>query len=131
VVDLPEATLEHVELAVDKREAEDLVRRAGTGEDAPTARDPLLRYLVYLGAACLEAESAVDKAASWEEAYDALHRRYGAAYGELSVLRFHYSQESRRFATSSALTGRMPAARADTRRSSRRWTPRSRSARSG
>lgn len=69
---------------------------AGPGEE-----EKLVRYLVYLGAGYVEAERLVALSGGPAEAYAELHRALGAAQGEESVLRFHYSEAARGFAEES------------------------------
>jgi hypothetical protein len=97
---MPEDEMQSVELKLELEHdvLTELRRRAEADELAPVEDDSLLRYLVYLGAGYVEAERVVEKASSWDEAYAALHRLYGAAEGEASVLQFHYTESARGFA---------------------------------
>jgi hypothetical protein len=96
--ELPPAETRAFELDVDSVEFD--LARARLVDDglAPAGDDHLLRYLVYLGAAYLEAESLIGAAGFRADAYERLHRRYGAVGGEAAVLRFHYSEEARVYA---------------------------------
>jgi len=78
---LPPADVVEVELQLAK------VRR---DELAPEDDETLLRYLVYLGAAYVEADRA--------STYDRLHRLFGAVGSRAAVLRFHYGEQARGFA---------------------------------
>jgi hypothetical protein len=82
-------------------EEEYAAARARASSD-PLARheddEKLFRYLVYLGAAYVEAERVVEEADSWPAAFRRLHRLYGAAGGEASVLHFHYGESARGYA---------------------------------
>ena len=72
----------------------DLQRRAAADALAPTDEPTLGRYLVYLGAAYLEAELLLAE----PEAFARLHRFYGGVGGEAAVLRFHYAESARGYA---------------------------------
>jgi len=78
---LPPADVVEVELQLAK------VRR---DELAPEDDETLLRYLVYLGAAYVEADRA--------STYDRLHRLFGAVGSRAAILRFHYGEQARGFA---------------------------------
>jgi len=78
---LPPADVVEVELQLAE------VRR---DELAPEDDETLLRYLVYLGAAYVEADRA--------STYDRLHRLFGAVGSRAAVLRFHYGEQARGFA---------------------------------
>jgi len=94
-VELPEGTTVTVELGLEAGELAELRRRAAGDELAPDEGPALLRYLVYLGAAYVEAERVVQEAGSLEAAHAAVHARYGQAGAGSAVLRFHYGEASR------------------------------------
>lgn len=96
MLDLPVGDRATIEL--DDSLRPELRARAERDELAPELEPVLLRYLVYLGAAYLEAEQLVSAAADPEEAYRQLSRRVGGVTGRTAVLRFHYSDHARRFA---------------------------------
>jgi hypothetical protein len=66
--------------------------------DGPRRDEPVLRYLVYLGAGYVEADRVIAAAADATEAFDRLHRLFGAVGSRSAVLRFHYSEQARGFA---------------------------------
>lgn len=97
-IDLPEHTTRSVEIPLDGDERAELRRRAAEDELAPEEERVLLRYLVYLGQAYIEAEKLVDEADSWRAAYEALQRPFGGIIGQTSVLHFHFGEAERGFA---------------------------------
>jgi hypothetical protein len=96
-LDLPTGETQDVEVELDEAGLEAVLRRAATDEVAPLEVPTLCRYLVYLGAAYLEAERLLEPP-GWERAYGDLHRCYGAVASRSSVLRFHYAESARGFA---------------------------------
>src|SRR5438105_1447127 len=97
-IELPSGETELVELRLDAgglRRARAILERE---ERAPATDDSLARYLVYLGAAYLEAERVVAGAASVADAYARLHQLFGAVGARASVLHFHYGEQSRSYA---------------------------------
>jgi hypothetical protein len=80
VIELPPANVVGVELADPRRD------------------EPLLRYLVYLGAGYVEADRVIAAAADATDAFDRLHRLFGAVGSRSAVLRFHYGEQARGFA---------------------------------
>ncbi len=97
-IDLPEHATRSIEIPLDSNEMAELRRRGAEDELAPEDELVLLRYLVYLGQAYLEADRFVDEADSWRAAYEALHKRFGGITGRTSVLHFHFSEAGRGFA---------------------------------
>jgi hypothetical protein len=97
-IDLPTADTSTAELSLAPDEF-DVVRVRAVAEGlAPDREGELLRYLVYLGAAYLEAEQVVDEASSAHDGYDELHRRFGAVSAGAAVLRFHWAEAARTYA---------------------------------
>jgi len=84
-----------VELPVDATTLAQLHDRVEAESLAPDEDDGLARYLLYLGAAYLEAEQAAAETESAEGAYRAVYRLYGKAGAASSVLRFHYGEAAR------------------------------------
>lgn len=84
---------------VDVGDPAELSRRAIEDGTAPHAAPDLLRYLVYLGTAYLEAERVGTKAPG--HAYEELHRLLGQAGATSSVLRFRYAESAREYAAES------------------------------
>lgn len=85
-----------VEVDIDQARLDRL--RARLGEEAPTADEDLLRYLVYLGAGYLEAEAACAGASGVEDAYERIDRLHAGVEGYSAVLIFHYGESAREFA---------------------------------
>jgi len=85
-VELPTGDTVAIELELDP----DVRARATDDPLAPDDEIDLLRYLVYLGAAYLEAERVAD--------YAEIHRRFGAVGGKAAVLRFHFAEAARAYA---------------------------------
>jgi hypothetical protein len=96
-IDLPPPDVELADVRVD---AGDVRRRAEQDELAPSDEsvEEIVRYLIYLGAAYLEAERVIEGAGSIEDAYAELHRRFGRAGGADAVVRFHYGEAARNYA---------------------------------
>jgi len=95
-IELPGGSTTEVE--VRRFSVEQIQAQARRDELAPTGEEALLRYLVYLGSAYLEAERVVDESESAAEAYSRLHKLFGAVGGRGAILRFHYSEAARGFA---------------------------------
>jgi hypothetical protein len=83
VIQLPPADFVAVEVEDDRRD------------------EQLLRYLVYLGAGYVEADRVIAAAPDAAEAFDRLHRLFGAVGSQSAVLRFHYGEQARGFAEES------------------------------
>jgi hypothetical protein len=75
---LPVGVVRTVDLEVDE---EKLARRAAADELAPSGQRALARYVLYLGAAYLEAERTSAGATDPSAAFERLHRLYGAVGG--------------------------------------------------
>lgn len=84
-----------MEVGVGPAELAEARRRAERDDLAPCGEEALLRYLVYLGAAYVQAEREAERAGSLQEAYAAVYALYGQAGAATAVLRFHYGEASR------------------------------------
>jgi hypothetical protein len=93
--DLPPPDTRSFDVEVEPALLESVRERLGAQELAPGSEAALLRYLVYLGAAYLEAESVAARSGDVGRAFERLHREYAAVGGEAAVLRYHYSEEAR------------------------------------
>lgn len=97
-IELPPPDTSTAELTVAADEFDVVRVRAVAEGRAPDGAAGLLRYLVYLGTAYLEACQIAERASDTRDAYEQIDRSFGAVSGTAAVLRFNWAEAARNYA---------------------------------